>query len=343
MEKFKAAVLTKQHEPLEFFELEHLSPTIGQVKIKMISSGLCGAQWNEINAIKGVDNYLPHMMGHEGYGQVVEVGDGVKNVNNGDFVILHWRKGAGIECFGPKYNSEIGPIGSGSVTTFSQYTIVSENRVSKVQKNDELKFIYPLLGCALSTTWGVFNKEISVKKESKIFIIGAGGLGLSFLFWAKIYNYQKIVILDKFKSKEKFVKPFDVEFNSIEHGFNFELYNNHFDLIIDTTGDINIISNAFNLLNKNAQFVLIGQPKKGESLILQNALKLFDGIKMFASDGGGFDPANDFEKLVNEVCINSQLAKHLVSDIIKLDEVNNGFETMKSGNTARIIIDFDKK
>lgn len=343
MEKFKAAVLTKQHQPLELIELEHLNPNHGQVKIKMISSGLCGAQWNEINAIKGVDNYLPHMMGHEGYGQVIEVGDGVEKVIKGDFVVLHWRKGYGIECYGPKYNSELGMIGSGSVTTFSEYTIVAENRVSKVQNNNQLKFIYPLLGCALSTTWGVFNKEISINKQSKIFIIGAGGLGLSFLFWAKIYNYDQIVVLDKFKSKAKFVKPFDVEFHSLESGFNYEFYHNKFDLIIDTTGDTNIISSAFNLLNKNSQFVLIGQPKKGESLILQNALKLFDGIKIFASEGGGFDPANDFEKLVNEVNQNITLAKHLVSDIISLEEVNNGFEIMKSGNTARIIIDFNKK
>ena len=84
MEKFKAAVLTKQHEPLELFELEHVKPSHGQVKIKMISSGLCGAQWNEINAIKGVDNYLPHLMGHEGCGIVEHVGEGVTTVKKGD-------------------------------------------------------------------------------------------------------------------------------------------------------------------------------------------------------------------------------------------------------------------
>ena len=343
MEKFKAAVLTKQHEPLKIFELEHINPSYGQVKIKMITSGLCGAQWNEINGIKGVDNFLPHMMGHEGYGQIFSVGNGVTKVKNGDFVVLHWRKGSGIECYGPKYDSEVGSIGSGSVTTFSEYTIVAENRISKVSNNEDLKYIYPLLGCALSTTWGVFNKEIIIKNNSKIFIIGAGGLGLSFLFWAKIYNYEKIVILDKFKTKKKFVQPFDVEFHSIEEGFKFDNNEFNFDLIIDTTGDTNIISSAFNLLNKNSQFVLIGQPKKGENLILQNALKLFDGIKIFASDGGTFEPEHDFDKLVNEVNSNVEFAKNLVSDIISLEDVNKGFDLMKSGNTARIIIDFNKQ
>ena len=342
MEKFKAAVLTKQHHPLEIVDLDHVVPSKGQVKIKMITSGLCGAQWNEINAVKGVDNYLPHLMGHEGYGEVVGIGDEVTKVKIGDYVVLHWRKGEGYECFGPKYPSDLGAIGSGSVTTFSDFTIVAENRISIVPKNDKLQYVYPLLGCALSTAWGVFNNELTVKNNSKIFIIGAGGLGLSFLFWAKLYGFKDVIVLDKYSKKEKYVETYDVTFYSLEGGFEFNDFQTKFDVIIDTTGDTSIISNAFNLLNKNGQFVLIGQPRKNEKLIINNALQFFDGIRFFASEGGGFDPSLDFNKIVTTINQNVELANKLISHIITLNEVNKGFDIMKSGDCARIIIDFNK-
>lgn len=342
MAKFKAAVLTKQHNPLDIMLLEEVGVSAGQVKVQMETSGLCGAQWNEINAVKGPDNYLPHLMGHEGYGQVLEVGDGVTKVKKGDFVVLHWRKGSGIDCFGPRYESNIGLIGSGSVTTFSEITIVSENRVSVVPKDDDLKYIYPLIGCALSTTWGIFKKEIKINKDSRILITGAGGLGLSLLFWAKIFGFSKIVVVDKYDTKQKYVNNFDVEFKSLESGFNLSDLKEKFDVIMDTTGDVSILEHVFTLLDKNAYFVLIGQPRKGEVLKLIDPLKFFDNIKLFASDGGGFNPDTDFNEIVQSIQNNKELVKNLVSHIISLDEVNEGFQVMKSGDCARIILDLKK-
>ncbi|OCX53931.1 hypothetical protein BEL04_06530 [Mucilaginibacter sp. PPCGB 2223] len=341
MEQFKAAVLTKQHQPLEIFNLKDAQVARGQVKVRMETSGLCGAQWNEINAVKGVDNYLPHLMGHEGYGEVIEVGEDVSRVKVGDFVVLHWRKASGIDVFGPRYESEIGLIGSGSVTTFSQITVVSENRVSPVAKNDELRLVYPLIGCALSTTWGIFKKELTISANSRILITGAGGLGLSLLFWAKVFGFGQIVIVDKFSSKKQFVDKFDVDFHSIEDGFKFADLEGKFDVIMDTTGDVNIISSGFNLLAKKGSFVLIGQPRTGETLKLEDPLKFFDGIKLFASDGGGFNPDTDFDEIVKDVNSNAALAKNLVSHVIGLEQVNEGFDVMKSGKCSRIIIDFN--
>lgn len=339
MAQFKAAVLTKQHQPLEVFSLTEVATSYGQVKVRMETSGLCGAQWNEIHGVKGPDNYVPHFMGHEGYGQVIEVGEGVNKVKPGDFVILHWRKGSGIECFGPRYESEIGLIGSGSVTTFSEITIVAENRVSVVNKNDDLRLVYPLIGCALSTTWGVFKKELSVNANNRILITGAGGLGLSLLFWAKIWGFEKIVVVDKYSSKKQFVDKFAVDFFSLDSGFKLGDLNEKFDIIMDTTGDVDVISQNFSLLNKNGSFVLIGQPRKGETLKLEDPLKFFDNIKMFASDGGGFNPDTDFAEIVDTINKNPELAKNLISHVIDIDQINKGFEIMKSGQCSRIILD----
>ena len=157
---FKAAVLLELRKPLAIIELHHETPLEGTVKVKMITSGLCGAQVNEMSGKKGDDKYLPHLMGHEGYGEVVEVGDGVSKLKVGDHVILHWRPAIGMGMSGIKYKSVNDlEIGAGPVTTFAEYTIVAENRCSVINPDDSIKLALPLLGCAISTAYGAVIKE----------------------------------------------------------------------------------------------------------------------------------------------------------------------------------------
>ena len=93
----KAAVLVKSQKPLKIENLELPELSFGQVHVKLKYSGICGAQINEIDAVKGPDKFLPHLLGHEGSGIVVKVGEGVTTVEEGDHVVLHWRPSKGIE------------------------------------------------------------------------------------------------------------------------------------------------------------------------------------------------------------------------------------------------------
>ena len=100
----KAAILVEQKKPLIVDSVS--LPTeldIGQVLVKINVSGICGSQIGEINGVKGEDKYLPHLMGHEGCGTVLETGPGVKFLKKNDLVVLHWRKGKGIDSEVPKY------------------------------------------------------------------------------------------------------------------------------------------------------------------------------------------------------------------------------------------------
>jgi len=93
IKKFKAAILEELKSPLVVAEIdlpEKLS--FGQVLVKVHYSGICGAQINEIEGVKGPDKFLPHLLGHEGSGSVIEIGEGVKNVKPGDKVVMHWRQ-----------------------------------------------------------------------------------------------------------------------------------------------------------------------------------------------------------------------------------------------------------
>ena len=100
----KAAILTELRKPLVIAEVElPKALDVGQVLVKVYCSGICGSQLGEIDGVKGEDKYLPHLLGHEGSGTVLAIGPGVRYVRPGDKVVLHWRKGLGIEAATPAY------------------------------------------------------------------------------------------------------------------------------------------------------------------------------------------------------------------------------------------------
>jgi len=339
---FKAAVLIKQNTPLSILRVGRVQPSFGQVEVKMISAALCGAQWNEITGVKGTDKFLPHMMGHEGFGKVLSIGDGVTKVKPGDFVVLHWRKGSGHDCFGPKFKSnDVGEIGSGSVTTFSEYTVVAENRVTAVNYSSDFKYIYPLIGCALSTSWGLITKELNAKKDNSIFICGAGGLGTSIALWASIFQLKKIVVFDRAESKRNYVEKLGGAFYSVENNDKIEDLKENFDFAVDTTGNVENISACFDRVGKKGALVLVGQPRIGSVLKLNNPLRLFDGIRIFSSDGGSFYPDDDISIILNLLMNNKNLLDLLISHIINIENINEGFRLMQTGEAIRVAINFE--
>ena len=104
----------------------------GQVLVKLAYSGVCHSQLMEARGRRGEDAYLPHLLGHEGSGVVVQVGPQVAKVSSGDSVVLGWIKGRGIEAGGVQYMCPDGILNGGGVTTFNDYAVVSENRCVKL-------------------------------------------------------------------------------------------------------------------------------------------------------------------------------------------------------------------
>jgi threonine dehydrogenase-like Zn-dependent dehydrogenase len=121
----KAAVLEKINAPLTVADVELGELSLGQVLVRILVSGICGAQLQEIAGNKNNAKFVPHLLGHEGCGIVEDVGAGVTKVKKGDKVVMHWRKGDGIEADFPTYVFKGKTMRSGKVTTFSEYSIVS--------------------------------------------------------------------------------------------------------------------------------------------------------------------------------------------------------------------------
>src|SRR3989338_6877793 len=118
----------------------------GQVLVQMAYSGICRSQLLEIKGDRGVDKFLPHTLGHEGSGIVVQIGQDVKKVKIGDHVVVTWIKGEGWDVPSTMYSQGSTMVNSGAISTFMTTTVISENRVVSIPDKMPLREA-ALLGC----------------------------------------------------------------------------------------------------------------------------------------------------------------------------------------------------
>ncbi len=204
----KAAILEKKNSKLHIKKIFHKnSLSENQVLVKIFYTGICGSQIGEIKGIKGKDKYLPHLLGHEATGEILEVAKNITDLKKKDKVILHWQKNFKNDSSNPEYFDEKNKrINAGWVTTFNNLAIVSKNRVTKLPKKISIKEGL-LFGCALTTSFGaIFNdSKINIKIQNKILINGFGMIGQSILALL-INNNQNITVLEFNIKKIKLMK-----------------------------------------------------------------------------------------------------------------------------------------
>ena len=331
----KAAILTKLNEDLEIVDIDTCELNVGQVLVKVIVSGICGSQLHEIRGNKGNGKFLPHLMGHEGCGEVVEVGPGVTTVSKGDLVVMHWRPGSRIESPLPQYKLGDKTFSSGKVNTLCEYSIASENRLTSVPRdtNPELA---ALLGCALSTALGLVDNQLNLKLGEKVAVLGVGGVGLNILQAAKIHGASQIIAIDQGDSKKELSLRLGADLYYPALADMTELV----DVLVDTTGNVGLIDSAFDKLSANGRIFLVGQPEPGESLEISNALKFFNGqgVSLKATQGGSTNPSIDIPRYLQLFVHNRLSIKDLITHRFTLDQVNEAFEVLKSGKAGRIMI-----
>ena len=193
----KAAVLRFLKRPLDLVaDIEVPS----QLKVRCWLSSLTVefAEVNmEIQGHRGIDPYLPHLLGHEGSGRVVSIGEGVTKVKEGELVVLGWIKGSGLDGGGVQYDcsSLNQTINGGGVTTFNEYSLVSENRLVPLPEGIPMD-IAVLFGCALPTGAGIITNDIKPKDGSSIAIFGLGGIGMSSLMATQLFNCKEVIAVD---------------------------------------------------------------------------------------------------------------------------------------------------
>src|SRR5207247_3792522 len=211
----RAAILTELDAPLVVADLEMPdSLSFGQVLVKVHYSGICGAQINEIEGAKGSDKFLPHLLGHEGSATVLHGGPGVRSVKKGNRVVMHWRQGAGLQSETPTYRWNGTRVNAGWVTTFNDCAIVSENRVTAIPDDVDLR-LAPLFGCAVTTAMGVVNRDAAVQIGQSVVVFGVGGVGVNIVQSAAMVSAHPVVAVDIVDSKLDWARKFGAT-----HAFN---------------------------------------------------------------------------------------------------------------------------
>lgn len=339
----RAAILNELNKPLIVDNIEIPEKLeYGQVLVKIQYSGICGSQIGEISGAKGPDKYLPHLLGHEGGGVVVKVGEGVTFVKPGDRVVLHWRPGKGISSSTPKYLWKSKPLNAGWVTTFNEHAIISENRLTVLPDHVDLKTA-TLYGCALTTAYGVITNDASVKSGESVVIFGAGGVGMSIVQMAALAGANPIIVADINDYKLKHALHFGAThtINSLHEDPAKkipQLLQKGADVVIDTTGIKSLMELSYELTHSTGRTILVGVPKVEDKKITIDSMPLHFGKKITGSHGGDSEPFVDIPRLALLQAAGKLDVKSLITHEYKLDQINEAIEMLKKGDALRIVI-----
>lgn len=345
IQKLRAAVLVKTNQPLEIMELEIPKLKDGQVLVKVLFSGVCRSQLMETRGLRGEDKWVPHLLGHEGSGTVIDVGPKVTKVKVGDDVIMGWLMGSGINAPGAKYKKLYGReiINSGKVTTFSNYSIVSENRLVKKPKNMESD-VAVLFGCALPTGCGMVINELKPKNGDTVVVLGLGGVGISALLALKALGIGSIIAIDSSLEKINFAKS--IEIKSVIDSSEQDVYKEVMkitnglgvDMCIESCGKVTTIELGFSLIKNNGGRLLFASHPPESDLIKISPHDLIKGKNISGSWGGGANPDLDIKKLYKVLSKSELLLNKLITKKYYLEEINDALDDLEMGRVFRPII-----
>jgi len=342
----KAAVLQRLNQPLLIKNISYSSLEYGQVLVKLAYSGVCHSQLMEARGNRGEDRYLPHLLGHEGTGIVIEVGEGVTKVAAGEKVILGWIKGEGIEAVAPKYFDDAQrKVNAGGVTTFNEYAVVSENRLVPLPKGVPMD-IGVLFGCALPTGAGIVLNELKPKKNASIAIFGLGGIGLSALMAANISAPRQLIAIDIEEDKLTLATSFGATHTINASNENVlerlrEISDGGVDYSVEASGNARIIEMAFEGLKNGGLSIFASHPKHGERISL-DPFALICGKQIRGSWGGASQPDRDIKKLATLYTEGKLPLEKLLSEPYQLEDINQALDDLESRKIIRAIIEINK-
>jgi S-(hydroxymethyl)glutathione dehydrogenase/alcohol dehydrogenase len=342
IKKAKAAILTESRKPLIVDEIGLPDALgVGQVLVKVLYTTICGAQLNEIAAAKGPDKFLPHLLGHEATATVVETGLGVVNVKPGDTVVLHWRPSLGIQGPPPSYTWRGNKLNAGWVTTFNEYAVVSENRMTVVPSDIDLK-VAPLFGCAVTTAAGVICNDSKVKIGESVVVFGVGGVGIPIVQFASLAGANPVVAIDQVPEKLAMAKARGAthcidasKVADVAEEIRKIVGPKGPDKVVETTGVKAVIELAYDITHADGTCVLVGVPSEKVTIY---TLPIHFNKVLTGSHGGDARPHIDIPRIIGLVKAHRISFDGLITHEFPLEEVNKALDVVRSGSAGRVLL-----
>jgi S-(hydroxymethyl)glutathione dehydrogenase/alcohol dehydrogenase len=343
----KAAVLNALNYPLSLrndIELPVLRN--GQVLVKLAYSGVCHSQLMEVRGKRGKDPYLPHLLGHEGSGVVLEVGPNVTKVKSGDAVVLGWIKGSGIDAGGVQYKCSDGILNGGGVTTFNDYAVVSENRCVLVPDGVPMD-IAALFGCAVLTGAGIITNSVCPTKGSSIAIFGLGGIGLSALMGLILFDCEIVIAVDVSKDRLQLAQEFgathiiDASKCDPVQAIRDLTDERGADYTVEAAGRSDTIEKAFDSVRRGGGLCVFASHPPHGSRISLDPFEMICGKQILGSWGGNSDPDRDIP-IYSDLYLKGKLPLgKMITKRYSLEEINQALNDLEQNKVVRPLIEID--
>lgn len=364
----KAAVLHNYGQPLKVEDVELQEPKKGEVRVQIKSAGICHSDLHVINADLPLP--IPMVLGHEGAGIIDAVGEGVTRVKPGDHVVLNWvpecgeceycKSGRPDMCDQALRLSASGTMADGTTRfsvagkdvyqfnqtgTFAEYTVVPESGAVPIRKDVPFELAC-LVGCGVMTGIGAVVHTAKMKPGSTVAVIGTGGVGLNVIQGAALAGAKQIIAIDLLDEKLEMAKEFgatDTVNGQDKDVISAVLHltkNQGVDYAFEVIGRPQTMTQAYNMTRKTGTTIVVGVAPPHETVSV-NAFSIpSQGKTLKGSWYGQANASIDIPNLIDLYDAGKIQLEPLISKVYTLDEINEGFEELKSGKNARGVVRF---
>src|SRR5690554_2475053 len=368
----KAAVAWKAGAPLTIETVDVAPPKAGEVRIKVIASGVCHT---DAFTLSGDDpeGIFPAILGHEGGGIVESIGEGVTSVAVGDHVIPLYTPECGEckFCLSGKTNlcqkiretqgKGLMPDGTtrfsingepiyhymGS-STFSEYTVLPEIALAKINPAAPLEEVC-LLGCGVTTGMGAVVNAAKVQEGDAVAVFGLGGIGLSVVIGAKMAKASRIIAIDINESKFELAKQLGAtdcinpkNYDKPIQDVIVELTDGGVDYSFECIGNVDVMRSALECCHKGwGESVIIGVAGAGQE-ISTRPFQLVTGRVWRGTAFGGVKGRSELPEYVERYLKGEFKLDDFITHTMGLDDINKAFDLLHKGESIRTVIHFDK-
>jgi S-(hydroxymethyl)glutathione dehydrogenase/alcohol dehydrogenase len=365
----RAAVATQAGKPLEIMDVNLDGPRAGEVLVEIKATGICHT---DDFTLSGADpeGLFPAILGHEGAGVVLEVGEGVTSLKPGDHVIpLYTAECRECEyCLHPKTNlcqkvratqgQGLMPDGTSrfstldgdpilhymGCSTFSNHTVLPEISLAKIREDAPFdKVCY--IGCGVTTGIGAVIYTAKVEIGSRAIVFGLGGIGLNVIQGLRLAGADQIVGVDVNPAKKPmaekfgmtdFVNPTEVEGDLVP--FLVDLTKGGADYTFDATGNVQVMRAALESAHKGwGESIIIGVAPAGAE-ISTRPFQLVTGRSWRGTAFGGARGRTDVPKIVDWYMDGKIEIDPMITHTMPLEDINKGFDLMHSGESIRSVV-----
>ena len=341
--KTTAALLVQTGAPLVLAEIDIPALKPGQVLVEIAYSGACGTQVMEWRGDKGEDKWVPHCLGHEGTGTVLEIGSAVTKVKAGDRVVLSWIRGSGIEAGGAVYGWGEKKVNAGGVTTFQRHAVVSENRLTLLPKELPMD-VAVLLGCAAPTGMGAVYNVLKAQPGDAVAVFGTGGVGLHALMAAALVGAMPVIAIDPNPTRRALAPLYgathviDASAGDVLAELR-KIVPQGVDIAVESSGVPLAMEQAVNATRQQGgRAVVIGNARHGATLSLNPAV-FNQGKSLMGTWGGDSVPDRDYGRFARLLGAGRFPLRNLLSKPYALEQADQALSDLASGKIGRPLID----